>query len=223
MRHKHTKAKTDKTTGAARRAATTGGKAMRQTQAGAEPGWVRAAAGTVASIDGLCRWSGYIVAWAALGTVLLCFATVYVRYAMGMGLIWLQESYIWTHVAVIVLGAGYTMMSGGFVRVDIFYAGWNVRQRALSDMMMTGLLLLPFLLIFGRAVWTFWSTSYASDEGSLNPGGMANYWILKATLLGFVALVALQGAAIVIRSILVLSGREHYALNHAGHAASTTQ
>lgn len=196
---------------------------MTQRSFRSESGWVRGAAGAVAGIDTLCRWSGYIVAWAALGTVFLCFATVYLRYALGMGLIWLQESYIWTHVAVIVLGAGYTMMSGGFVRVDIFYASWSVRRRALSDLVMTLVLLLPFLLVFGMAVWTFWSASFASDEGSLNPGGMANFWILKGTLLVFIGLIALQGLAIVLRGVLVLAGHEKYALNHAGHAASPSQ
>lgn len=193
---------------------------MNKTLSGEEPGWVRFCAGIVNIIDAICRWSGYLVAWAALGTVLLCFATVYLRYAMGIGLIWLQESYIWTHVAVIVLGAGYTMMSGGFVRVDVFYAGWSQRRRALSDMVMTLVLLLPFLWVFGTAVWTFWSASWASDEGSLNPGGMGNYWILKATLLGFIVLVALQGLAIVLRAMMVLAGHEHYALKHGGHDAS---
>jgi TRAP-type mannitol/chloroaromatic compound transport system permease small subunit len=190
---------------------------MNWTDAAAEPGWVRATGRTVAAIDAICRWSGYIVAWAALGTVLLCFATVYLRYVMGTGLIWLQESYIWTHVAVIVLGAGYTMMSGGFVRVDVFYSGWDDRRRALSDLVMTLLLLVPFLIVFGGAVWTFWSASYASDEGSLNPGGMGNYWLLKGTLLGFVLLVTLQGAAFVLRSVLVLAGYGRHALQHAGH------
>jgi TRAP-type mannitol/chloroaromatic compound transport system permease small subunit len=66
---------------------------------------------------------------------------------------------------VIVLGAGYTMMSGGFVRVDVFYANWDDRRRALSDLVMTLLLLVPFLVVFGGAVWTFWTASYASDEG----------------------------------------------------------
>jgi TRAP-type mannitol/chloroaromatic compound transport system permease small subunit len=111
----------------------------------------------------------------------------------GQGLIWLQESYIWTHVAVIVLGAGYTMMSGGFVRVDVFYSAWDVRRRALSDLVMTLVLLVPFLFIFGAGVWTFWTASYASDEGSLNPGGMGNYWILKGTLLGFILLSPCRG------------------------------
>lgn len=188
-------------------------------RAGGEPGWVRACSGTVGAIDAICRWSGYITAWMALGTVVLCFATVYLRYALGFGLIWLQESYIWTHVAVIVVGAGYTMMTGGFVRVDVFYSRWSNRKRALSDIAMTILLLVPFLWVLGTGVWTFWTASYAADEGSLNPGGMGNYWILKATLLAFIALVALQGIAFVLRGVLVLSGREAYALNHAGHDA----
>jgi TRAP-type mannitol/chloroaromatic compound transport system permease small subunit len=182
-----------------------------------EPGWARAAARAVAAIDALCKWSGYIVAWAALGTVLICFATVYLRYVMGTGLVWLQEAYIWTHVAVIVVGAGYTMMSGGFVRVDVFYAGWTPRRRSVSDTVMTILMLVPFLMVFGAGILTFWSASYASDEGSLNPGGMGNYWILKSTLLLFLALVALQGLAFVLRGLLVMAGHESYALRHAGH------
>ena len=195
---------------------------MTTTHTGPQPGWVRTAVRTIGLIDASCRLSGQILAWATLGTVLLCFATVYLRYVMGTGLIWLQEAYIWTHVIVIVLGAGYTMMTGGFVRVDVFYAKWIVRRRAATDMAMTLLLLVPFLIIFGAAVWTYFSASYASDEGSLNPGGVGNYWMLKATLLGFVLLVGLQGAAFVLRGILVLSGREEYALGHGGHGADQT-
>jgi hypothetical protein len=48
---------------------------------------------------------------------------------------------------------------------------------------------------------------------------MGNYWILKATLLGFVVLVGLQGAAFVLRGLLVLAGHGRFALNHAGHDA----
>jgi TRAP-type mannitol/chloroaromatic compound transport system permease small subunit len=190
--------------------------------AGPEPGWVRASARAVNVIDFICRWSGYIVAWASLATVILCFATVYLRYVVGTGQVWLQESYIWTHVAVIVLGAGYTMMTGGFVRVDVFYSRWSTRKRALSDLAMTLLLLVPFLIVFGIAVWTFWTASFASDEGSLNPGGMGNLWLLKATLLGFVLLIGLQGLAFVLRGLMVLAGYERHALHHGGHGADQT-
>jgi TRAP-type mannitol/chloroaromatic compound transport system permease small subunit len=110
-------------------------------------------------------------------------------------------------------------MSGGFVRVDVLYSRWSVRRKALADLLMTIFMLVPFLAVFGAGVWTFWTASYASDEGSLNPGGMGNLWILKSTLLGFLVLIALQGAAFVLRSILVLAGHESYALKHGGHGA----
>lgn len=189
---------------------------------GREPAWVRLCGASIGGIDALCRISGAVVALAALGTVVLCFAAVYLRYVQQIGLIWLQESYIWTHVAVIVLGAGYTMMSGGFVRVDILYARWSDRRRALSDMVLTVALLWPFLWVFGRATWGFWLTSYASDEGSLNPGGLPDLWLLKATLLGFCALVFAQSLAFVLRGVLVLSGHPRFALRHAGHSADQT-
>jgi TRAP-type mannitol/chloroaromatic compound transport system permease small subunit len=190
--------------------------------AGQEPAWARLCGGLVAVIDGICRVSGAVVALAALGTVVLCFAAVFLRYALGTGLIWLQESYVWTHVAVIVLGAGYTMMTGGFVRVDILYARWTDQRRALSDMVLTILLLWPFLWVFGRMTWGFWLTSYVSDEGSLNPGGLPDLWLLKGMLLGFCLLISLQSLAFVLRGALVLGGHPRWALRHAGHAADQT-
>jgi hypothetical protein len=48
---------------------------------------------------------------------------------------------------------------------------------------------------------------------------LSDYWILKSTLLGFILLVGLQGAAFVLRGILVLAGFPRYALRHAGHGA----
>jgi TRAP-type mannitol/chloroaromatic compound transport system permease small subunit len=189
---------------------------------GTEPGWVRALGATIGSIDHVCRWSGYIVAFATLGTVLICFATVYLRYVMGQGLIWLQEAYVWTHVIVIVLGAGYTMMSGGFVRVDVFYSRWSDRRRSLSDLVMTLILLVPFLWVFGNGVWVFWSASFRADEGSLNPGGLPDLWLLKGALVVFIVLIALQGLAFVLRGVLVLSGHDRFALQHTGHDTEQT-
>jgi TRAP-type mannitol/chloroaromatic compound transport system permease small subunit len=195
---------------------------MQHATTGADPAWVRASASTIGAIDFICRWSGHIVAFATLATVIFCFGTVYLRYVMGAGLIWLQEAYVWTHVVVIVLGAGYTMMTGGFVRVDVFYSNWSNRKRATSDLIMTLVLLVPFLWVFGSGVWVFWTASYAADEGSLNPGGVGNLWILKGALVGFIGLIALQGLAFVLRGALVIAGYERFALQHAGHGADAT-
>jgi len=192
---------------------------MNRSGIGEDAAWVRAFGGIIGAIDGLCRWSGYVVAFATMATVIFCFASVYLRYVLGYGLIWLQEAYVWTHVIVIVLGAGYTMMSGGFVRVDVFYSNWSNRKRSISDMIMTVVLLVPFLWVFGAGVWNFFAASYAADEGSLNPGGLPNFWLLKGALVGFIGLIALQGLAFVLRGLLVVAGHSRFALHHGGHGA----
>ena len=63
---------------------------------------------------------GSFVSWLTLVTVLICFATVYLRYAFGIGLIWLQEAYMWTHAAAILLGSGFAFLSGSFISVDLY-------------------------------------------------------------------------------------------------------
>lgn len=176
------------------------------------------------SLEGFVRWAeglnrmvGTVVSWMALGTVLVCFATVYTRYALNTNFTWLQDLYVWQHAAVIVLGAGYTMVVGGFVRVDIFYSKWTPRGRALSDMVQTVIFLIPFMAVCTWAFWTMVGNSYAADEMSPNPGGLTNYWLLKGTLLVFSALILLQAAAMIARSILVLQGREEFAPAASSH------
>jgi TRAP-type mannitol/chloroaromatic compound transport system permease small subunit len=178
--------------------------------------------GVVRASDGVNRMVGLATAWMTLGTVIACFASVYTRYALDVNYIWLQESYIWQHAAVIVLGAGYTMMTGGFVRVDVFYAQWPARKRAAADMVMTILMLAPFLLVFTPATWNFVAASWRSDEGSMHPGGVPDLWILKGTMVAFCVLVGLQGLATIARGLLVLSGREEWVLADSGHAPDTS-
>jgi TRAP-type mannitol/chloroaromatic compound transport system permease small subunit len=165
----------------------------------------------VVAVEMLNTIVGKVVAWLALGTVLACFATVYLRYALDTNFTWLQETYVWQHAAAIVLGAAYTMLTGGFVRVDIFYGRMSARARARVDLWGTIVFLMPFLAVLAWAFWRFFLASYVADEGSPNPGGLPDWWLLKGTLVVFVALTFLQGLATVARSLLVLGGREDLA------------
>lgn len=177
---------------------------------GAIAGFVRAAE----AVNGLV---GRVVSWLTLGTVLACFATVYTRYALNTNFTWLQELYIWQHAAAIVVGAGFTMLVGGFVRVDILYGKMPARGRAWVDLAGTLLFLFPFLFVLWAAFSTFVGNAFRVDEGSPNPGGLPNWWALKGTLLVFVALTALQGLALMARSVLVLGGREEFASKPTSH------
>jgi TRAP-type mannitol/chloroaromatic compound transport system permease small subunit len=166
---------------------------------------------SVTAIEGLNTLLGKVFAWLALGTVLVCFATVYLRYALNTNFTWLQEAYIWQHAIVILMGAAYSMLTGNFVRVDIFYGKMTPRRRALVDLVGTIFFLFPFLAVIGWAFLRYFLSSYTSDEGSNNPGGLPNWWLLKTALVAFIVMIFLQGLAVIARSFLVFGGREDLA------------
>lgn len=165
----------------------------------------------VRAVERLNDLVGRVVALLTLGTVVVCFATVYMRYALNTNFIWLQEAYVWQHALVIVLGGAYTMMVGGFVRVDIFYGRMTPRGRATVDIVGTIVFLMPFLAVLAWSFWRFFVNSYLADEGSPNEGGLPNWWLLQGALVVFVVLTFLQGCALIARSLLVLRGREEFA------------
>jgi TRAP-type mannitol/chloroaromatic compound transport system permease small subunit len=175
-----------------------------------------ALARTANAIDALNKAIGILVAWLALGTVVVCFATVYLRYALNTNYIWMQELYVWQHMLAIVLGAAFTMQINGFVRVDIFYGKMSPRGRAWVDLAGTLVFLFPFLIVLMWAFWPQFMSSYRANEGSPNPSGLPYWWLLNLALVVFVVLTALQGLSAMFRSILVLNGR----LEHAGPATT---
>lgn len=174
-------------------------------------------AGFVRAAESINEWIGRIVMWLALGIVLVCFATVYLRYALGTGVPWMQELYVWQHAAVFLLGAGFTLLHGGHVRVDLFYGRMNVRRRAMVDLFGTLVFLLPFVILLAYEAIPFVELSWRDNEISIQPGGMPAMYVLKAMLHGFCLVVALQGLAIMARAILILTGREEFATGQVAH------
>ncbi len=168
-------------------------------------------------VDAVNEFIGRVVMWLSLGVVLVCFATVYMRYALGTGKPWIQELYVWQHAIVFLVGAGYTMLHGGHVRVDLFYGKMPDRRRALVDLFGTICLLWPFAIVIAYESVPLFVMSWANDETSQQPGGMPNVWVLKAMLHVFCATIFLQGAAVAARALLVLGGRAEYAQQASSH------
>src|SRR5687768_6218821 len=64
----------------------------------------------VAGIDWVNRYVGRVVAWLTLATVIICGAVVVLRYAAGVGHVWMQELYVWTHAMTFLLAAGFAYL-----------------------------------------------------------------------------------------------------------------
>lgn len=155
-------------------------------------------------IDQASERIGRVVSWLTLATVVICFLTVYLRYALHIGHIWLQEMYIWTHVAAITMGAGFVWSRGGFVRVDILHAKFTDRGRAWVNLLGTIFLMLPFLCAMAATGWGFFHTSWMMNESSQQETGLPALWLLKSGLLIFVMVVGVQGIGVAARSLAIL-------------------
>jgi TRAP-type mannitol/chloroaromatic compound transport system permease small subunit len=151
-------------------------------------------------IDRLTGAVGRAVAWLALAMVLVQFAVVIMRYGLGIGSIWLQESILYAHAALFLLAAAWTLRDDGHVRIDIFYADAAPRTKALVDLGGALLLLLPFMAVLAWYAWPYVMRSWAIYERSQEVSGLPFVYLPKTLLLLFALMMALQGIAQAIRA-----------------------
>lgn len=150
-------------------------------------------------IDRLNDRIGSVVAWAALGLVLVQFAVVILRYAFGLGSIWLQESLLYLFATLFLLTSADALRRDRHVRVDIWHREATPRAKVLVDMVGTLVFLWPVGLTLLWQAWPYVAKSVAILEGSAETAGIPAVWLLKAEILAFAALLVLQGLSILIR------------------------
>ena len=155
-------------------------------------------------IDRLNTAIGRAASWCALGVVLIAFAVVLLRYVLGVGSIWLQESILYAYAALFLLAAAWTLKENGHVRVDVFYADASLRTRALVDFFGALLLLLPFTLALIWLALPYVGRSWTILERSRETSGLPLVFLLKTLIPVFALLLALQGVAQMIRALSVL-------------------
>jgi TRAP-type mannitol/chloroaromatic compound transport system permease small subunit len=150
--------------------------------------------------------SGRLTAWLTLFMVVTTFVIVVLRYGFGTSAIWLQEAVVWMHATVFMVGAAYTLLHEGHVRVDVFYRGMSAHSKAWVDVLGVVLLLLPMCAFLAWKSWDFAITSWTMHEASRESGGLP-YPVLpmvKSVLIIMPVTVAAQGVAMLTRSVAVL-------------------
>ncbi len=158
------------------------------------------------AIHRLNRWIGRGVSWLTFVLVLLVTADVVMRYLFRVSFTAQQELEWHLFAVIFLLGGGYTLSHNGHVRVDIFYQRLPRRGRALIDLLGSLVFLFPGCYLVITSSIPFVADSFRIGETSPNPGGLPARWLLKAAIpLGF-ALMALEGVALFIDSLLELTG-----------------
>lgn len=158
-------------------------------------------------IDFLNEWIGRAVSWCTLAMVLVTFAVVVLRYGFRIGSIPMQESITYFHALVFMLGAAYTLRHDAHVRVDVFYHRFSPRRRALVDVAGTLLFLFPVAAFLFVTSLDYVAESWRVLESSREPGGLPWVYLLKAVIPVAAVLLALQGVALLLRSVIKLRSK----------------
>ena len=157
-------------------------------------------------IDTTNEFVGRLASWAALAMVLMQFSVVVMRYVFGVGSIMMQESVIYLHSILFMVGAGYTLLHDGHVRVDIFYHDASVRKKALIDLLGSIFFIIPVCTLIWLASFSYVGNSWAVFEGSKETSGIQAVFLLKSVVLVFSFLVFVQGISTIAKSIITLAG-----------------
>lgn len=160
------------------------------------------------SIDHFSRVLGNLTSWLSLFMVLTMFAIVVMRYVFGIGFIWLQESVTYMHAALFLLAAGFTLLVGGHVRVDVFYRDARPDRKALIDLICTYLFLFPVMFLIIDVALPYVEFSWAVREGSKETSGINGIYLLKTLILVFAWTMILQGISLAIQAAFVVLGHE---------------
>ena len=160
-------------------------------------------------LDAINRATGNAVRWLALSMVLVQFAIVLLRYVFGISSIAINESVLYMHSALFMLGAGFTLLVDGHVRVDIFYARADAAGKARVDLFGHLFLLLPSIITLAYWTWPSVRNSWAILEGPISVGGIPASFLLKSLIPAFCALLVIQSVSCIIRAVLLLKRGAH--------------
>lgn len=157
-------------------------------------------------LDRISIITGKAAAWLTLFMVIITVVVVVMRYIFDAGLIWVQESVIWMHGVVFMVGAAYTLQQEDHVRVDVFYRTMSATQRAWIDAVGVIIFLWPLCAFLAWASYDFVAASWGLREASRESGGLPYPLIplLKSVLLLMPVAVALQGSSLLLRSLKTL-------------------
>ncbi len=152
-------------------------------------------------IEKFMATTGKLLAWLTLLLVLLEFLVVVLRYILKIPSIELQESALWIHSIIFMVGAAYTLTRDEHVRVDIIYRKKNWHYQAWVDVIGTLFLLFPvcFYLFFFSLDTVI--ASWRANESSGEVGGLPALYLLKSLMLVMPVMLAMQGVATLLKNM----------------------
>lgn len=142
----------------------------------------------------------HLVSFFTLIMAALTFLIVVLRYGFDMGWVAMQESVIYLHAAIFMLGAAHTLKLDEHVRVDVFYRNFSPEKKARVNFWGGVLFLLPLTSFIFLMSWRYVLKSWQLMEASQAAGGLPTLFLLKTFILLFAATLFLQGISEILKN-----------------------
>ena len=151
------------------------------------------------------RAIGSAVAYASIAMALVTTGVVILRYGFGQGAIAAQESVLYLHGTLFMLGAAPTLLADKHVRVDVFYRNFSPRQQTWVNTLGHTLFTTPICLLIIFGSWGYVAESWSIMESSPEPGGIPAVFLLKTLIPAMAVLLLLQAISAIISGLVELS------------------
>lgn len=156
-------------------------------------------------IDALSERIGGAAIWLVLFAVLISAGNAISRKAFDISSNAFLEIQWYLFAAIFLLGAGYTMLRQGHVKIDVILGRFSKRTQIKVEIFGIVCFLFPFVYQVIRLTWPLVTQAYATGEMSENAGGLIRWPVYALIPTGFL-LLGLQGVSELIKRIGYLAG-----------------
>jgi TRAP-type mannitol/chloroaromatic compound transport system permease small subunit len=158
-----------------------------------------------AAVDWLNAQVGKWVIWLILGSTLISAVNAMVRKAFNTSSNAYLEVQWYLFAAAFLLAAGYTLLHGEHVKIDVVSSRLSKRKQIWIDVIGFAFFLTPVCLAILYFGVPFFLQGYRSGEMSSNAGGLIRWPVYLMIPIGF-TLLLLQGLSELVKRIAFLRG-----------------
>ncbi|WP_126443983.1 TRAP transporter small permease subunit [Sulfuricystis multivorans] len=156
-------------------------------------------------IDALSEAVGRAAIWLVLAAVLVSAGNAIVRKTFDISSnAWLEIQW-YLFAAIFLLGAAFTMLRQGHVKIDVISGRFSKRTQIKIEIFGIVCFLFPFVYQVIRLVWPLVVQAWTTGEMSENAGGLIRWPVYALIPAGFL-LLGLQGLSELIKRIAFLQG-----------------
>jgi TRAP-type mannitol/chloroaromatic compound transport system permease small subunit len=157
------------------------------------------------AVDALNAFVGRWVIWLILAATVISGINAVVRKAFNYSSNAYLEVQWYLFAAAFLLAAGYTLLHGEHVKIDVISSRLSKRKQIWIDIIGFSLFLTPVCLVMLYYGTPFFLQGFRSGEMSSNAGGLIRWPVYSMIPLGF-GLLLLQGLSELVKRIAFLKG-----------------